>query len=111
MTMPRYSSRLIASPCSTSTRADLLAVRAGLVGHERHAEHLGRGLRPPRRALDDLDAAALAAPAGVNLRLDDDRAAAEPLRGGRAPRRPLNTTSPCGTGTPCFARMAFAWYS
>ena len=29
--------------------------------------------------LDDLDAAALAAAAGVNLRLDDDGAAAEPL--------------------------------
>ena len=30
-------------------------------------------------ALDDLDAAALAAAAGVDLRLDDDRAAAEPV--------------------------------
>ena len=34
------------------------------------------------RALGDLDAAALAAAAGVNLRLDDDGAAAEPLGDG-----------------------------
>ena len=39
------------------------------------------------RALDHLDAAALAAAAGVNLRLDDDGAAAEPLGDARRVRR------------------------
>ena len=64
---------------------DLLPGRAGLVGDERHPEHLRGGLRRCLRPLDHLDAAALAAAAGVNLRLDDDRAAAEPL--GRRLRR------------------------
>ena len=59
-------------------------------------------------ALDDLDAAALAAAAGVDLRLDDDGAAAEPLGDGRRASAALTMTSPCGTGTPYFARIAFA---
>ena len=61
---------------------DLLAGRAGLVGHQHAAEHfVGVGLDLFRR-LDDADAAlgvgaqalepALAAPAGVDLRLDDE---------------------------------------
>jgi hypothetical protein len=59
---------------------DLLALGAGLDGDERAADHLlGVGVRVVGR-LDDLDAAevgvlleaALAAAAGVDLRLDDD---------------------------------------
>ena len=50
-----------------------------------------RGLERRVRALDDLDAAALAAPAGVDLRLDDDGAAAE-LDGGRARLVAVNAT-------------------
>ena len=49
--------------------------------------------------LDDLDPAALAASAGVDLRLDDDGAAAEPLRD-RGRLGGVKMTSPCGTGTP-----------
>ena len=41
----------------------------------RHAEHLLAAASRLVGLLDDLDAAALAAAAGVNLRLDDDRAA------------------------------------
>ena len=58
--------------------------------------------------LDDLDAAALAAAAGVDLRLDDDDAAAEPCARQRRLRRRVNDDFPCGTGTPCGARMALA---
>ncbi len=65
----------MSSPCSTKTRETTPALRAGLVGHERHAEHLARDALGLVGALDQLDAAALAAAAGVDLRLDDDRAA------------------------------------
>ncbi len=58
--------------------ADLLAGGARLIGDELHADHvLRRRLRPSVGVLDDLDAAALAAATGVNLRFDDDHAAAE----------------------------------
>ena len=53
----------------------LLARGAGLVGHELHAEDL---LRPVAHLVDrlgDLDPAALAAPAGVDLRLHHRHAA------------------------------------
>ncbi len=53
------------------------ALGPGLVRDERHAEHRLRGGVRGVRPLDDLDATALAAAAGVNLCLDDDRAAAE----------------------------------
>ena len=44
---------------------------------ERHADHLLRELLGLVGRLRQLDAAALAAAAGVDLRLDDDDAAAE----------------------------------
>ena len=66
---------------------DHLALGTGLVGDQR----MPIISRPPSRAasgaLDDLDAAALAAAAGVNLRLDDHRSAAEAARRLPAPRR------------------------
>ena len=53
--------------------ADLLALGAGLVRDELHAEDLlGELARFGGAALGDLDAAAFAATAGVDLRLDDD---------------------------------------
>src|SRR5262245_32547915 len=62
--------------------ANLAALRAGLMGHERHADHLpGDALRFVGR-FRKLDAAALAAAACVNLRLDHDHAAAQPLSDG-----------------------------
>ena len=95
-------------PCSISTRWTFWPDGSGLVGDEVHAEDLlGRRLRLAG-VLDDLDAAALAAAAGVNLRLDDNGAAAEPLRPRAAASAALKMTSPCGTGTPYFARRAFA---
>ena len=51
------------------------AFRAGLVRHQLHAQHLARDLRGFRRILRDLDAAALAASAGVDLRLHHHAAA------------------------------------
>ena len=87
---------------------DDLPRRPGLVGDEVHAEDLLRGAERFVGALDDLDAAALAAAAGVDLRLDDDGAAAEPLRPPPVASAALKMTSPCGTGTPYFDRMAFA---
>src|SRR5207237_6991904 len=57
---------------------DLLALRSGLVGDQVHPDHLlRRGLRVIG-SCHDLDAAALPASTGVNLRLDDNGAAAEP---------------------------------
>ncbi len=56
---------------------DHLALRAGLVGDQAHPDHGGRGRRGGVRALHDLDPATLAAAAGVDLRLDDHRSAAE----------------------------------
>ncbi len=48
----------------------LLALGPGLVRDQRHAEHLGGNLSGLLHRLGDLHAAALATPAGVNLRLD-----------------------------------------
>ena len=58
--------------------------------------------------LGELDAAGFAAAAGVNLRLDDRRWAAQAL--GNVVRLPaaVNATSPRGTGTPYLARTALA---
>ena len=78
--------------------ADDPALGPGLVRDERHAEHGLRGGARGVRALDDLDAAALAAAAGVNLRLDDDRAAAELDGGGRASSIGVNATLALGHG-------------
>ena len=58
----------------------LLAARAGLVGDELHAEDLARALLDFFEGLRDLHAAALAAAAGVDLRLDDPHRSAERLR-------------------------------
>ena len=88
-----------------------MALRAGLVRDELHAEDLLGVLLGLVDGPRDLHAAALAAAAGVNLRLDDDagRAIGEEL----ACRRPTASssvlaTSPRGTATPYFARMSFA---
>ena len=55
---------------------DFLAVRAGLVRDQRHAEHAGRLFLHVVDGFDHLDAAGFAAPAGVDLRLHHpDRAA------------------------------------
>jgi hypothetical protein len=59
---------------------DLLAVRAGLMGDQHGAEQALR-LRPHLvDRLDHLDAAGLAAAAGVDLRLDDPDRSAELVR-------------------------------
>ena len=79
--MLRYSSRSISSPSSIEHAADLLALGSGLVRDQRHADHLLRELLDFVGRPGDLDAAALAAAAGVNLRLDDGHAAAEALGG------------------------------
>ena len=56
-----------------------LAGGAGLVRDERLAQHRGRGGFGLGGILDDLDAPALAPPAGVDLGLDDNGTAPEPL--------------------------------
>ena len=93
---------------------DQLAARSGLVRDQVHAEDLLRGLARGRRALDHLDAAPLAAAAGVDLRLDDDDSlpvsamsalAAASASSGLKARRPF------GIGTPSFLRISLAWYS
>ena len=49
-TMPRYSSLAIGSVSSISSRCTILALRAGLVRHQLHAEHLvGESRRLLRR--------------------------------------------------------------
>ena len=61
--------------------ADDAALGTGLMGHELHAEDLARERLGFRHRLRDFHAAALAASAGVDLRLDHDDAAAERLGG------------------------------
>ena len=60
---------------------DLLALRAGLMRDQRAPKNARRFLLDIVDRFHDLDAAGLAAPAGVNLRLDDPYRAAEILRG------------------------------
>ena len=67
-----------AEPLLDEHALDHLAVRAGLVGDELHANHVGGRLLGGVRALDDLDSAALPAATGVNLGFDDDRSATQP---------------------------------
>ncbi len=57
---------------------------ARLLRGEPRAEHAGRGRRDVGDRLRELDAARLAAPAGVDLRLDDPDPAAQPARGVRS---------------------------
>jgi hypothetical protein len=57
--------------------SDFSAFRSGLVRDERHAEHLLGELLGLVGGLGDLDAAALATPAGMDLRLDDGNVAAQ----------------------------------
>ena len=84
------------------------ALRPGLVRHEGHAQHPPGRLAQRLERLDDLDAAALAAAARVDLRLD------HPKRSRRASRRrqtassTLKATTPRGTGTPNSARTCLA---
>src|SRR6185437_7321703 len=59
----------------------LLAFGAGLVRLQLHAEDLAGEACDVFERPGDLDAAALAAAAGMDLRLDDPDRAAEPLRG------------------------------
>ena len=59
----------------------LLAGRAGLVGDQLHAEHAGGFFAHLVEVRAELDAAALAATAGMDLRLDHPRAVAQLLGG------------------------------
>ncbi len=61
---------------------DHAALRAGLMGHQRHAQHALGFLLHVLDGFHHLDAAALAAPAGMDLRLH------HPDRAGQAPWRP-----------------------
>ena len=82
---------------------------AGLGRDQRHADDLLRRRFGLVRRGGELDAAALAAAAGVDLRLDDGRDA-ELARD--VPRLcGVYATRPRGTGTPYLARSSFAWYS
>ena len=81
---------------------DHLALGPGLVRDELHAEDLLRRLARVGGALGDLHAAALAAAAGVDLRLDDDDLVAGLLldRARRASASSIMHGLPLGTGTP-----------
>ena len=57
-----------------------LACRPRLVGHELHADHVCGGRLCLIGVLDDLDAAAFATTAGMDLCLDDNDAATQPAR-------------------------------
>ena len=73
----RYSSRAMPSPSSTKHAGHDAAFGSGLVRLQRHADHVERDPLGLVGVLRQLHAAALAAAAGMNLRLDDDGAAAE----------------------------------
>ena len=86
------------------------ARRAGLVRDEGRAEHRGGGVPGLGGGGDELDAPGLAAPAGVDLCLDDYAPAQ--LSGGLGPlRRGVRAILPLGTATPAAARTSLAWYS
>ena len=89
---------------------DLLSRGPGLVRDQLHAEdRLRRCIRGLDR-LDDLDAAALAASARVNLGLDHHGGVAFPNRALAALSASSSVVaiSPSGTGTPYFRRISFA---
>ncbi len=71
-----------------------LAFGAGLMGDQLHAEHLGRQLAGFLRRLGELDAAALAAAAGMNLRFDDDAGGAVGKQAGAPRPAPLRGCRP-----------------
>ena len=79
--------------------ADGLPFGAGLVRDQRHPEHPAGelcGLLGVRR---DLDPAAFAPAAGMDLGFDDDPGP-DPSRRSPGPRSAVSATSPLGTGTP-----------
>ena len=86
-----------ASPSSIRTRPTFLPFGAGLMRDERHPDDLlGELLGLVNRARD-LDAAALAAAAGMNLRLDDAHAR---RRDAARCRRPLPPKTPLRRAAP-----------
>ncbi len=112
-TMPRYSSRAMGSVSSISSRCTFLPSGPVWCVTSFMPEHLGRELAGFFGRLGDLDAAALAAAAGMNLRFDDDAGGAvaqQPCAASSASSR-VSTICPRGTATPYFDRMAFPWYS
>ncbi len=64
------------SVSSTSRRCTFLSFRPGLVGFEHHAEYLFGERSGFWSRLGEFHATAFTAPAGVDLRLDDDAARA-----------------------------------
>ena len=88
----------------------LLAFGAGLVRLQLHAEDRGSRAAHFVERVRELHAAALAAAAGVDLRLDDPDLAAELLRGFD---RLVDAEAgmPRGVVTPNLRRISFAWYS
>ena len=85
----------------------LLPAGAGLVGDELHAEDLAREIAHLVDRARELDAAALAAAAGMDLRLDDPHRAAERLRGGNG-LVDAEAGMPRGVGTPYLRRISLA---
>ena len=92
--------------------ADLLPLGAGLRGLQHHAEHAPRrGSRASSGERASLIAAALAAPAGVDLGLHRADAAAELAGGALGLERRGREVARAGTATPNFRRISLAWYS
>ena len=90
--------------------SDLLSFRAGLMGDQRHANHLLGDLLGLIGRSSDLDASALAAAAGVNLRLDDHDIAAQTSRDVAGfCRRKCDFTARNWNTEP--GEDCFAWYS
>ena len=88
-----------------------LSFRAGLVRDQHHAQHLAGDLRGLLRGPCQLDAAAFPAPAGMDLRLDDDAFCALVQTAASRPDSAssrVKAISPRGTATPYFARIVFA---
>src|SRR5690606_38678222 len=85
---------------------DQLALGAGLVGHQGHAQHLAGLVLHVVQRLDDLDAAALAAAAGMNLGLYNPDGAAE-LAGDGHGLVGRKGDSAAGNGNAVFREQAF----
>ena len=102
----------MSAPSSISRRRTFWPCGPGLVGDELHAEDLRRRARRPRRAsLRELDAAALAAAAGVDLRLDDPDRAAELLRRLDRLVDAEGRDSRAAPGCRSWRKISLPWYS
>ncbi len=91
--------------------AHLLPAGAGLVRDELHAEDLAGALLHLVERVRELDAAALAAAARVDLRLDHPHRRRRATSPARTASSTVNAGMPRGVGMPYLRKISLPWYS